>query len=331
MSKTNPMCRICSDELNEDNWYPASRKNGDYICIECHKKERNLQYVVNRDKENAQQRLYRKNNSDKINAHQRLYREANRDKIKAQNSLYREKNRDKINAKARLQRKNNPEKMKAHRKEGHIPMSEKKYCKCGCGTVISDSATWVLGHNSKDRICTAETRKKISDSEKGKIVTAETRKKISDALKGKPSPTKGKIVTAETRKKLSDAATSKTSPMKGIPRTDETKMRASATKQGISYDEWESFACESLYCPKFNEACRESNREKYDRKCFICGMTEEENGQKLSVHHVDMRKSQGCDSNWKLVPLCKHHHATSHNDELIARLGYLLDDTILTE
>ena len=106
----------------------------------------------------------------------------------------------------------------------------------------------------------------------------------------------------------------------------EFREKLSAAQQGISYDEWEAFAQESLYCPKFNEACRESNRGKYGRRCFICGMSEKDNGQKLSVHHTDMDKAQGCESNWKLVPLCKHCHAKAHNDELIARLGYLIKE-----
>lgn len=80
------------------------------------------------------------------------------------------------------------------------------------------------------------------------------------------------------------------------------------------------------YCPKFNESCRESNHEKYRRRCFICNKTEKKNGQKLSVHHVDMDKAQGCESNWKLVPLCKSCHAKAHNDEMIARLGYILKE-----
>lgn len=103
------------------------------------------------------------------------------------------------------------------------------------------------------------------------------------------------------------------------------RMKSSATHQGISYDEWESFATNSQYCPKFNEACRESNREKYDRRCFLSGITEEENSQKLSVHHIDMDKAQGCDGHaWKLVPLCRKLHSTSHTSIWTARIQYLL-------
>lgn len=102
--------------------------------------------------------------------------------------------------------------------------------------------------------------------------------------------------------------------------------KASAAAQGIPYDEWEAFAKDRTYCPKFNERCRESNREKYDRRCFLSGKTEEENGQKLSVHHYDMNKAQGCDGHtWKLVPLCRKLHSTSHTPTWVARIQYLLN------
>ena len=105
---------------------------------------------------------------------------------------------------------------------------------------------------------------------------------------------------------------------------------ASAAKQGIPYDEWESFATEQKYCPLFNKACKESVREKYDRRCFICGLPESENItsagklKKLYVHHVDMDKQQGCDGKrWRLIPVCIQHH-NLHNNLWMYRVIYLL-------
>ena len=105
----------------------------------------------------------------------------------------------------------------------------------------------------------------------------------------------------------------------------DTRKRLSATLQGIHYDEWESFAKDQPYCPKFNGVCRESNRVKYDRCCFLSGMTEEENGRRLSVHHVDMNKGQGCDGyEWKLVPLSISWHVRAHSSLWTSRIQYLL-------
>ena len=109
--------------------------------------------------------------------------------------------------------------------------------------------------------------------------------------------------------------------------------RVSAGRQGIPYDEWEDYASEQKYCPKFDEECRESNREKYDRKCFLTGLPEEENVTKngdqrhLSVHHYDMDKGQGCNGKkWKLVPLSMEWHRKVHNELWEARIIWLLDN-----
>ena len=204
------------------------------------------------------------------------------------------------------------------------------------GKKLSEEHKQKMSDAHKGHPVSKETKRKISATRKGrkspnkgkpgKKHTEETQRKLSEANKGKNHPSYGKARSEETKQKISEAQKGRKSPNKGKPISEETKQRQSATKQGIPYDEWEKFAKEKLYCPKFNEACKESNREKYGRRCFICNKTERANGQKLSVHHVDMDKAQGCESNWKLVPLCKRHHATSHNEELIARLGYLIKE-----
>ena len=67
------------------------------------------------------------------------------------------------------------------------------------------------------------------------------------------------------------------------------------------------------YCPKFNDQKKEEIREKYGRKCLMCGKTEEEIGQKLDAHHIDYNKEQGCENHkWKLIPLCRSCHAKTN-------------------
>lgn len=68
------------------------------------------------------------------------------------------------------------------------------------------------------------------------------------------------------------------------------------------------------YCPKFNNQKKEDVRNKYNRKCLVCGKDEKTNGRKLDVHHVDYDKDQGCDGKkWELVPLCKSCHSKTGN------------------
>jgi hypothetical protein len=112
-------------------------------------------------------------------------------------------------------------------------------------------------------------------------------------------------------------------------RTKEHRKHLSASHQGIPYEEWTGFATAGTYYEKFDEACRERIRSKYDHRCFVCDMTQEDNGQKLSVHHVDMNKMQGCDGHeWKLVPLCRSHHSRSHGNPLKSRIVFLLDQNV---
>ena len=163
-----------------------------------------------------------------------------------------------------------------------------------------------------------------------------TRKKISEAMSGENHPWYGKHHTEESKKKISESKSGENHPLYGKCHSEETKKKMSATKQGIAYEEWEAFSLDHLYCPKFDENCRESNRDKYNSKCFICGLPESENTdsngkpRKLSVHHIDMDKLQGCDGvRWKLVPVCMHCHPILHTELWESRIEYLLGNLLM--
>lgn len=70
----------------------------------------------------------------------------------------------------------------------------------------------------------------------------------------------------------------------------------------------------SEYCSMWNEDLREFIRDRYGRKCVICGKTEVDNGAKLSVHHTNSGKMCMCEYSCELVPLCRSCHGkTVHN------------------
>lgn len=179
-----------------------------------------------------------------------------------------------------------------------------------------------------------ETKKKISKAHIGKCFSEEHKKNISkvnigrrhteEAKKKMSEAHIGQYVSEETKQKLSKA-------QQGMVWPEERRRKQSAQRQNIPYEEWESYARESPYCPRFNEVCRESNREKYGRRCFICGRHESENITstdrhiKLSVHHADMQKDQGCNGiRWKLVPVCMMCHIPLHDESWKSRIEYLL-------
>lgn len=221
----------------------------------------------------------------------------------------------------------------------HSEVSKKKMSEAHKGKKHSEATKKKMSdaHKGKKGIKHTDiTKKKISEAKKGKKRSEATKRKISEAQKGKPSGMKGKKHSEVTKQKMSDALKGKPGPNKGKPWSEASRKKLSATHQGITYDEWESFACDKKYCPKFNESCRESNRAKYNYECFICGKHQSENVtkngkiRKLSVHHIDMDKQQGCDGHrWKLIPTCMNCHPGTHNTEVIARLEYLYKKSVI--
>lgn len=84
----------------------------------------------------------------------------------------------------------------------------------------------------------------------------------------------------------------------------QTGEKAPNWKGGISFEP---------YCQKFNEDLKERIRNFFDRKCYICGKTEFENGRKFDVHHINYDKMVCCNTVKPLfVPLCRSCHAKTN-------------------
>jgi len=82
---------------------------------------------------------------------------------------------------------------------------------------------------------------------------------------------------------------------------------------GKNNPNWQGGTSFEPYCPKFNESFKELIREKFGRICFLCPTTEEENGKKLAVHHVNYNKDCLCDGpNCEFVPLCNTCHGKTN-------------------
>lgn len=128
---------------------------------------------------------------------------------------------------------------------------------------------------------------------------------------GEKNPFYGRTHSDETKQKISTAQEGKykgcNNPMYGVRREN-----APGWKGGISFEP---------YCPLFNKEFRERVRSFFGRKCVECGMTEEENGWKLAVHHVNYNKKSCCQENEPVldryfVPLCKHCHGKTLSKKL---------------
>jgi hypothetical protein len=78
-------------------------------------------------------------------------------------------------------------------------------------------------------------------------------------------------------------------------------------KGGISFEP---------YCVKFNNAFKDYIRAKFGYRCFLCPTTQAENGNKLSVHHVNYNKDCGGDGDktCNFVPLCRSCHTKTNTN-----------------
>jgi len=136
------------------------------------------------------------------------------------------------------------------------------------------------------RVLTEEHKAKISASKMGRPRSEETKAKISAILTGENHPHFGKTFSEETRAKMSTAQIGKY-----------TGENNSNWRGGISF---------LPYCPAFNEQLKESIRNRDNRTCVLCGKGGIQNGQRLSVHHIDSDKAQGCNhKSWYLCALCR--------------------------
>lgn len=166
-------------------------------------------------------------------------------------------------------------------------------CRCDCGTegvVLGESL-----RNGNTKSCGCYKRERTSESNKNRIVSAETRKKLSEAKKGQVAWNKGKGHSAETCKKMSEShiglQAGEKNPSWNPNLTDEERI----TKRNYpEYHEWRTAVFE---------------RDSFT--CQICG----QRGGKLQAHHVESYRDnpdlRTTISNG--ITLCKKCHRDFHH------------------
>jgi len=196
------------------------------------------------------------------------------------------------------------------------------------GRTLSDEHKEKLRVAGYSRINSSETRKKISESKIGKKrapFSDEWKEKLGASLRGKKHSEKSTQKAAaslkrryqeddDLRKKRSEQTKKqwlnpgyreRMSGANNCMSRPEVRAKVSGEKCWL----WKGGISFEPYCPKFTERLKESIREEFGRKCFICGLPESKNGERLSVHHCDYQKSQGCNGQrWSLIPLCHNCH-----------------------
>lgn len=169
------------------------------------------------------------------------------------------------------------------------------------------------------------TRDKIGNAERGekhhnygKRLPKDTCKKISDGKKGDKNPFYGKKHTEESKRKIGDSVRGVLNHWSTHEISEEVRKKMSENHADVSGENnpnWKGGLSFGIYCEKFNNDLKERVREFFGRQCYVCGKTEEENGARLSIHHVNYDKMVCCnDISPLFVPLCRGCHAKTHGN-----------------
>ena len=160
------------------------------------------------------------------------------------------------------------------------------------------SKEWVYEKHFTD-----DCRRKISIANSGRHHSDETRRKMSEIAleinRNRPDEVKDEI-----RKKLSE---SNKNP------SEETRRKMSESKLGDRCSAWRGGISFLPYCQKFNREFKDRVRAFFGYRCIECGKTEDENGKKLHVHHVNYDKMVCCNDVKPLfVALCTSHNSKAN-------------------
>lgn len=154
---------------------------------------------------------------------------------------------------------------------------------------------WMAGDKSPSKRPEVKAKRRAS-------VLGKKRPEISKALKGKSKPEGfGEKVSKTLKGKPKPWQVGKKNHMYG--------------KTGENHPNWNGGSSFEPYCHLFNEEFKERVREFWGRKCGICDKSEEENGRKLSVHHVSYNKEDCCLEVVPLfIPTCNSCHSKTNNN-----------------
>ena len=131
------------------------------------------------------------------------------------------------------------------------------------------------------RLPSEETRRKISEAMKNKHPSEETRQKMSESHKGRDAWNKGKVLP---------------------------------DRRGENHWNWQGGISDKGYSEGWTESLRTLIRERDNYTCQDCGITQDELGYKLDIHHINGNKKDSNPRN--LITLCRSCHSYRHNGKM---------------
>jgi len=97
--------------------------------------------------------------------------------------------------------------------------------------------------------------------------------------------------------------------------SSKTKLKISENHADVSGNKnprWNGGSSLEVYPSIFNKILKALIRERDNHICQECGKTEQENGRKLAVHHIDYKKKNCNEDN--LISLCHSCHNKTNTD-----------------
>ena len=191
------------------------------------------------------------------------------------------------------------------------------------GAIERSRINGAIGGRRKTGPQSDEHRRNNSKAHAGRKLTSEHIEKIKaaattpEAIERNRALHKGVPKSPESNEKRRKAATTSEALEKSRARTGD---KSSGWKGGISFEP---------YPPVFTNERKRWVRERDGHMCQRCCMTEEANGRKLDVHHIDYNK-QNCNEN-NLITLCRgcnskvnfnREHWTKVFQEMIKEANY---------
>ena len=176
----------------------------------------------------------------------------------------------------------------------------KEFCRKRSVVTTGEKNPFYRKHHTK------KSRRQMSKSRAGRITSDETRERLSISLTGR-------IVSEETRERMSNANTGKNNPQYGKAHSIKWCKNHSLAMSGENNPNWNGGVSFGKYCYMFNPRFKDRVRGFFGYECAECGMTQNENGKKLDVHHVNYDKMVCCNGvKPSFVSLCRSHNAKAN-------------------
>ena len=167
-------------------------------------------------------------------------------------------------------------------------------------------------HFESRKCCSVDCGIKLQTGNK---YTEEHKRNIRKSLKGKPFSGipydwNGRKQTKEHLKHSSEAHLGQVPWNKGLKGYGAGRKHPWMAKGSDHYN-WRGGKSFEPYGLEFNNDLKEVIRNRDRRKCQICGKTEIDIGQKMTVHHIDANKQNNNPKN--LISLCRVCHGKTNH------------------